>query len=152
MRPGRKRAIIDWERVQQLGHAHCSASAISRILGYDKVTLYRNIEFKFKVPASEYLHSLHDEGVALMREQIYLQGLNGNIIAQIFWLKNRDGWSDKQLVQHELLPPVQISLPPGTDEKEAKMIEAFFKTSTDEDNERIYTEPESLPERSAIDS
>src|SRR5665648_83317 len=109
--PGRPKAKIDWKRVDELGRAHVNASAISRVLGYSKATLYRNIEYKFKIHASDYLQELHEEGTALMREAIYKAGIDGNIIAQIFWLKNRDGWADKQQVTHEMLPPVQISLP-----------------------------------------
>lgn len=148
---GGPRAIINWERVKELGRAHVSASAIARVLGYEKTTLYRNIEYKYGMNASAYLHSLHEEGTALMREAIYNAGIKGNIIAQIFWLKNRDGWADKAIVQHELLPPVQISLPPGVDEKEAKMIEAFFNGQRN-DNERILQESEGLPERTEVDN
>ena len=140
---GRPKAIIDWKRVDELARAHVNASAISRILGYDKATLYRNIEYKYKMNASDYLHERHDEGTGLMREAIYKAGIQGNIIAQIFWLKNRDNWADKALVQHEILPPVQISLPPGVDEADAKMIEEFFNAKKD-DNERISEEPEGL--------
>jgi len=140
---GRPKAIIDWKRVDELARAHVNASAISRILGYDKITLYRNIEYKYKMKATDYLHERHDEGTGLMREAIYKAGIQGNIIAQIFWLKNRDGWADKQQVTHEILPPVQISLPPGVDEADAKMIEEFFNAKKD-DNERISEEPEGL--------
>ena len=140
---GRPKAIINWKRVDELARAHVNASAISRILGYDKITLYRNIEYKYKMKATDYLHERHDEGTGLMREAIYKAGIQGNIIAQIFWLKNRDGWADKALVQHEILPPVQISLPPGVDEADAKMIEEFFNAKKD-DNERISEEPEGL--------
>ena len=151
MTAGRPRAKIDWKRVDELAHAHVNASAISRILGYEKATLYRNIEAKFKMNASDYLHSRHEEGPALMRESIYKAGIEGNIIAQIFWLKNRDGWADKQQVTHEMLPPVQISLPPGVDIQDAKMIEEFFNATKD-DNKRISEEFEGLQEREEADN
>jgi len=148
---GRPKSQIDWKRVDELARAHVNASAISRILGYDKVTLYRNIEYKYKVKATDYLHERHVEGTGLMREAIYKAGIQGNIIAQIFWLKNRDGWTDKALVQHEVLPPVLLSLPPEANDEDAKMIEAFINSVKD-DNERISTENESLQEREKVDN
>ena len=148
---GRPKAKIDWKRVDELAHAHVNASAISRILGYSRMTLYRNIEYKYKMNASDYLHERHEEGTGLMREAIYKSAIEGNIIAQIFWLKNRDGWADKQQVTHEVLPPVQISLPPDVNIKDAKMIEEFFNTKKD-DNECICEEPESLQERKEADN
>jgi hypothetical protein len=151
MAAGRPKAKIDWKRVDELAKAHINASAISRILGYEKATLYRNIEYKYKMKATDYLHSLHEEGTGLMREAIYKAGLQGNIIAQIFWLKNRDGWADKQQVTHEMLPPVQISLPPDVNIQDAKMIEEFFNAKKD-DNKRISSESESLQEREETDN
>lgn len=31
---------------------------------------------------------------------LFRNALNGNVTAQIFWLKNRQGWRDKQEVEH----------------------------------------------------
>lgn len=144
---GQPRAKIDWERVDELARAHCSMTAIAKILKYSAVTLSRAIERDFKMRASDYLHERKEEGTGLMREAIYQAGINGNIIAQIFWLKNRDGWSDKALVQHEMLPPVQVSLPADVSQEDAKMIEEFFN-----DDKRIRQEPESLPGREEADN
>jgi hypothetical protein len=121
--------------------------AIARVLNYNAVTLSRAIERDFKMLASDYLHERREEGTGLMREAIYKAGIEGNIIAQIFWLKNRDGWADKALVQHEMLPPVQLTLAPDISQDNAKAIENFFNGVTD-DNERIQAELRSLPERS----
>lgn len=149
---GQPRAKIDWERVDELARAHCTVTSIAKILGYDKVTLYRNIEYKFKMKATDYLHERKEEGTGLMREAIYKAGLSGNIIAQIFWLKNRDGWSDKATVTHEgILPPVQINLAPDISQGDAKMIENFFNGLTDDD-ECIQEEPRGLPERPEADN
>ena len=100
--------------------------------------------------ATDYLQERKEEGTALMREAIYKEGLNGNIIAQIFWLKNRDGWSDKTLMQHEMLPPVQLSLPSDVSQQDVKMVEEFFNAKKD-DNECFHKEPKSLPSREKTD-
>lgn len=146
---GRPRAKIEWERVDELARAHCSLRAIAKILKYDPQTLTLAIKRDKKMYATDYLHSLKEEGTALMREAIYKAGIEGNIIAQIFWLKNRDGWADKALVQHELLPPVQLSLPTDVSGEDVKMIEKFFNP---DDNERIRKEPEGLPGREKTDN
>lgn len=147
---GQPRAKIDWERVDDFAKAHCSITAIAKILKYSAPTLSKAIEREKKMLSTDYLHELKEEGTALMREAIYNAGLKGNIIAQIFWLKNRDGWSDKAVVTHEGLAPVQLALAPDINMQDAKMIENFFNGIID-GNERIQAEPRSLPERSETD-
>jgi len=148
---GHPRAKIDWDRVDELARAHCSMTAIAKILKYNYHTLSRAIERDFRIRATDYLHERKEEGTGLMREAIYQAGIKGNIIAQIFWLKNRDGWSDKAVIQHEMLPPVQISLPADVSQQDVKMIEEFFNAQTD-DNKRIRKEPEGLQERKEADN
>jgi hypothetical protein len=149
---GQPRAKIDWKRVDELARAHCSLTAIARVLGYYTGTIADAIKREFKMSASDYLHERKEEGTGLMRESIYKAGIDGNIIAQIFWLKNRDGWSDKATVTHEgILPPVQINLAPDISQQDAKMIENFFNGLTD-GNERIQEEPRRLPEGGEADN
>jgi hypothetical protein len=149
---GRPKAKIDWERVDQLARAHCSMTGIAKIMKYSTPTISLAIERTFNMRATDYLHERKEEGTALMREAIYEAGLKGNIIAQIFWLKNRDGWSDRQQVTHEILPTIQVALPGDTTEQDSKMIQEFFKTGDNEDNQRIYTKPASLQGRSEVDN
>jgi hypothetical protein len=149
---GRPRAKIDWERVDELARAHCSVTAIAKILKYSAPTLSLAIEREKKMYATDYLFLLKEEGTALMREAIYQAGIKGNIIAQIFWLKNRDGWSDKSTISHEgILPPVQITLAPDINLKDAKMIENFLNGIMD-GNERIQAEPRCLSEGDKADN
>ncbi len=151
---GKPRANIDWTRVDEMARAHVNITAIARILNINKITLASAIEREFGLRASHYLQERKEEGTGLMREAIYRAGIEGNIIAQIFWLKNRDGWADKALVQHEVLPPVQLQLPPGVDEKSTKMVMEFFNTDDDGDkgNERIHEDFRSLPRREETDN
>jgi hypothetical protein len=141
---GRPKAKIDWKRVDELLQAHCSMAGIARIIGIAPVTLRGAIEREFKMLTTDYIEERKEEGTALMREAIYKEGLGGNIIAQIFWLKNRDGWSDKTLMQHEMLPPVQLSLPNDISQQDVKMVEEFFNVKKD-DNECFPKKSESLP-------
>jgi hypothetical protein len=86
-------------------------TGIAKIMKYSTPTISLAIERTFNMRATDYLHERKEEGTALMREAIYEAGLKGNIIAQIFWLKNRDGWSDRQQVTHEILlcPEIRLS-------------------------------------------
>jgi len=140
---GQPRAIIDWKKVEQLATAHCSITGIAKILGYSPATLSKAIEREYKILSTEYLHEHRQHGIDLMRSAIYKAGLQGNIIAQIFWLKNRDGWADKTQIQHEMLPPVQLQLPADVNLQDAKMIEQFFNANKD-GNKRLSEESERL--------
>jgi hypothetical protein len=132
---GHPLTVIDWDKVDEMAKAHCSITGIAGVLGVSRGTLASAIEREQKMTVSEYRNQRRETGTALMRGAIYGAGLKGNIIAQIFWLKNRDGWADKAIMQHEMLPPVQLQLPTDMEGDKMKMIESFFNPDKDGDNE-----------------
>jgi hypothetical protein len=123
---GQPRAVIPWDQVDEMARAHCSITGIAGVLGISRATLTDAIEREYNITVSEYRNERREHGTALMRGAIYNAGLKGNIIAQIFWLKNRDGWTDRAVMQHEMLPPVQLQLPADMEHDKQKMIEQFF--------------------------
>jgi hypothetical protein len=135
MGAGQPRAIIDWQRVDSLATAHCSITGIAGVLGINRATLTLAIERDKHMTVVEYRAKMRETGTTLMREAIYEAGLKGNLIAQIFWLKNRDNWADKAIMQHEMLPPVQLQLPEGMEPDKMKMIESFFNPNTKKDGD-----------------
>lgn len=124
---GRKKAVIDWRRVDQLLMAQCGTSEIAESQGVSPETLHRACRREHKIDFEAYSRQKKTRGVTFAKEKFYQQAWieNGDpksqTTKQIFWLKNHAGWSDKPSFkddepkdeapkQYEL----KISLPDGT--------------------------------------
>jgi len=68
--------------------------------GTNRTTIWKwrkeNPEFDEKV------NEVLDSRTQAMEDSLYNSGMKGNVVAQIFWLKNRSGgrWKDKQEIEH----------------------------------------------------
>lgn len=103
-RTGRPKAIIPWQRVDQMLMAQCDGVMIANSLGIAPDTLYNACEREHKLTFSAYAQQKRDRGVATAKEVFYRQAwIDPNdgqqSTRQIFWLKNHAGMADKQEVK-----------------------------------------------------
>lgn len=96
----------DWETPDKLIYLEdlCRNGAtmqdIAKVIGISKTTLYKwqkESELIYKA-----LTTGKDIADALVENALFTKAISGNVLAQIFWLKNRrpDKWRDK--VEHEI--------------------------------------------------
>ena len=96
----------DWETPDKLIYLEdlCRNGAtmqdIAKVIGISKTTLYKwqkDSELIYKA-----LTTGKDIADALVENALFTKAITGNVLAQIFWLKNRrpDKWRDK--VEHEI--------------------------------------------------
>jgi len=101
-KPGRKPVVIDIDRVEQLAAQGLGPYQISRALGISWDTYNKNK--KRSLELSEAIKRGEAKGLARVSNSLFKSANEGNVTAQIFYLKNRDSksWSDKQEVNHNL--------------------------------------------------
>jgi len=99
-RSGRKKIVIDWQKVDFYLKAGCNGAAVARLLNYHPDTLYNAVKRKYKKDFSAYRTQKTEEGVALVEGTIFKDSIEKGGIDRIFWLKNRAKWADKTEVEH----------------------------------------------------
>lgn len=101
-KPGRKPVVIDIDRVEQLAAQGLGPYQISRALGVSWDTYNKNK--KRSLELSEAIKRGEAKGLARVSNSLFKSANEGNVTAQIFYLKNRDSksWSDRQEVNHNL--------------------------------------------------
>ena len=94
-KPGRKLINIDIEQVERLASQGLGNTQIARALGVSWDTLDRNR--KRSAEFEEALKRGQARGLATVTNSLYQSANDGNVTAQIFYLKNRDSnaWADK---------------------------------------------------------
>jgi len=94
-KPGRKLINIDLEQVERLASQGLGTTQIARALGVSWDTLDRNR--KRSAEFEEALKRGQARGLATVTNSLYQSANDGNVTAQIFYLKNRDSnaWADK---------------------------------------------------------
>ena len=85
-------------RVQALARKGLSMDQIARVLGVTDRTIYTHK--KINVQFAQAIKNGQAKGVASVTNALYKAAMNGNITAQIFFLKNRDAeaWKDRQYI------------------------------------------------------
>lgn len=101
-KPGRKPVVIDIDRVEQLAAQGLGPYQISRALGISWDTYNKNK--KRSLELFEAIKRGEAKGLARVSNSLFKSANEGNVTAQIFYLKNRDSksWSDRQEVNHNL--------------------------------------------------
>lgn len=92
---GRKRINIDIEQVKKLASQGLGNTQIARALGVSWDTLDRNR--KRSAEFEEALKEGQAQGLATVTNSLFNSAQDGNVTAQIFYLKNRDSnsWADR---------------------------------------------------------
>lgn len=106
----------DWMpgRAQELCVCGATDEEIADEFGIDVRTLYR-----WRNAYPEFRQALKlgkDEPDDRIERSLYQQAMEGNVTAQIFWLKNRRRreWQDGQVVKHELPTAEEVQQAMGT--------------------------------------
>ena len=92
---GRKRINLDLEQVENLASRGLGTTQIARALGVSWDTIDRNR--KRSAEFEDALKRGQARGLATVTNSLYESANDGNVTAQIFYLKNRDSnaWADK---------------------------------------------------------
>lgn len=92
---GRKKAKIDWNKVDKLLEAGCTGVEIAASLGVHYDTLARACKSEKKTNFADYLQEKRASGDSLLRAAQFKSAMSGNTSMQIWLGKNRLGQSDK---------------------------------------------------------
>jgi IS30 family transposase len=105
---GRKKASIDWKRVDQMLMSQCSAVEIAATIGICTDTLYRACERDQKIGFAAYSQQKRAKGVSTAKEVFYQKAfIEKDTASAIFWMKNNADWSDKREVKQDITSNVQ---------------------------------------------
>lgn len=98
---GRKRIELDYAEVERLAARGLGSTQIARALGVSWSTIQRNR--KRSAEFDDIIKRGKVRGVEMVTDALLESATGGNVTAQIFYLKNRDGdrWRDTTNVQHE---------------------------------------------------
>tara|TARA_R100000231_G_C5292229_1_gene154963 strand:+ start:384 stop:824 length:441 start_codon:yes stop_codon:yes gene_type:complete len=101
-KPGRKPIVIDNDKVEQLAAQGLGPSQIARALGISWDTYNKNKKRSSEL--SEAIKRGEARGLAKVSNSLFKSANEGNVTAQIFYLKNRapTEWADRQEVNHNL--------------------------------------------------
>jgi len=91
---------IDPDKVESLAAQGLTMEQIAHCVGCAPSTLYKHIGSEAEL--SEAIKRGRAKGVAQVSNALFQAARDGNITAQIFYLKNRDprAWSDRQITVH----------------------------------------------------
>jgi len=97
---GRKRINIDLEQVENLASRGLGTTQIARALGVSWSTIDRSR--KRSEDFEEALKRGKAKGLAQVTNSLFTSATDGNVTAQIFYLKNQDAktWKDRQETVH----------------------------------------------------
>jgi len=93
---------IDWERVGRMLQAGAGGPSIARTLGISEDTLYRRCKKDLKIGFTEFRIQKKEEGNDALLTKGYSMAMNGDRTMLIFYLKNRCGFADRQVIDHNL--------------------------------------------------
>ena len=98
---GRKRIEIDYAEVERLAARGLGSTQIARALGVSWSTIDRNR--KRSAEFDDIIKRGNVRGIAMVTDALLESATGGNVTAQIFYLKNRDGerWQDRTNIAHE---------------------------------------------------
>ena len=98
---GRKRIDIDYAEVERLAARGLGSTQIARALGVSWSTIDRNR--KRSAEFDDIIKRGKVRGIAMVTDALLESATGGNVTAQIFYLKNRDGerWQDRTNIAHE---------------------------------------------------
>jgi hypothetical protein len=104
-KPGRKAIIFDQEKIDQielLASQGLGPYQISKALGISWDTLDRNKKKNTEI--AEAIKKGKAKGLAKVTNSLFNSANDGNVTAQIFYLKNRDpdNWADRQDVNYKI--------------------------------------------------
>ena len=132
---GRKRINLDLEQVENLASRGLGTTQIARALGVSWDTIDRNR--KRSAEFEDALKRGKAKGLAQVTNSLFTSATDGNVTAQIFYLKNQDAktWKDRQEVVtatvnlNDVLSGAKERLGQNTDEKKLKVINPLDTTS-----------------------
>lgn len=105
---GRKKAVINWDIVDENLQAGCNGVSIAKLLGVHEDTLYKACERDKKMAFSAYSQQKRIEGNDLLLKRQFEVALNGNI-SMLIWLgKQRLNQTDKQEIKQDATAVAQI--------------------------------------------
>jgi len=104
-KPGRKAIVFDKEKIEQVEQLSAQGLGpvqISRALGISWDTLNKNRAKNSEL--SDAIKRGHAKGLAKITSSLFNSAQDGNVTAQIFYLKNKDpqSWSDRATVDHQI--------------------------------------------------
>jgi hypothetical protein len=126
---GRPRLPINWELVDKYLITGADGAAVAAHIKMSPCNFYRAVKKEKGIVFSQYMAEKREIGIMYVEDALFTNAMKGNIVAQIFWLKNKGNgkWSDRTDVRHEGLAPVlNISIDGGADPVEVKMIQNIF--------------------------
>ena len=86
---GRPKAVIDWNKVNDLLIAGCSGIEIAGYLGLEDCTIYSRCLEDNKIPFSEYSQRYYAKGNTLLRAKQFKKAIDGENMMLIWLGKNR---------------------------------------------------------------
>ena len=94
-KPGRKRIDLDMAEVERLASRGLGPTQIARSLGVSWSTIDRNR--KRSAEFDEVIKKGKARGISMVTDALMQSATEGNVTAQIFYLKNRDSehWKDR---------------------------------------------------------
>ena len=99
---GRKRIIIDWNRVDRMLEAGCTGVEIAAALAIDDNTLFRACKRDNKIDFGNYSRQKRESGKTLLRQAQFKSAMDGNVTMQIWLGKQRLGQSEKTHAEHNV--------------------------------------------------
>ncbi len=132
---GRKKIVLDLEQVENLASRGLGTTQIARALGVSWDTIDRNR--KRSAEFEDALKRGRAKGLAQVTNSLFTSATDGNVTAQIFYLKNQDAktWKDRQEVVtatvnlNDVLSGAKERLGHNTDEKKLKVLNPLGTTS-----------------------
>ena len=101
-KPGWKPIVIDHDKVEQLAAQGLGPTQIARALGISWDTYNKNKKRSSEL--SEAIKRSEARGLAKVTNSLFKSANQGNVTAQIFYLKNRDqkNWADRLETNHSI--------------------------------------------------
>jgi len=100
---------VDYDKVETLAAQGLTLQQIAHHVGMQRQRFYDRKRSDPRI--ADAVKRGQARGQASVTNSLYTQATeNGNVLAQIFWLKNRAGWTDKQEVSADQKAPLQVQV------------------------------------------
>lgn len=93
--PGRPKANIDWDKVDQYLIAGCSGAEVAGNLGLEKQSIYKYCEEEKGMTFTQYKQLKRAKGDSLLRAAQFKNAMDGNTTMQVWLGKQRLDQRDK---------------------------------------------------------